>query len=197
MIAVGSFSTASLLPTQSSATSTGADPRIAVGLPAFGAVEALGLFVAFQDPEGAFAEAALPEVLPHFAHQQAADADVPVGGLDVEGEDLAGVGRVFVAGGAEGDEAEDLVALDREEGFRRAWVRGSERVHRGAVLHPQVVEVVVVDQPAVGGEPGADVDAGDSQLLSRLGAADLRTHGRRCSTSKPNSSRSRAAISER
>jgi hypothetical protein len=165
---------------QATAEAADFDPR-AVGVlhaagtvaaPAVDQVEALGDLVAAEDPEDGIGVAGLLEAAAAVLKETTADAGAPVVGVDVEGVDLSGAPRVVVSSGAEGGEADDPLA---GEGDRRLRVGGSGRVEVVPVdplLRLQRVEELVFDQAAVGGLPGADVDARDVKTLVRPGGSN-------------------------
>jgi hypothetical protein len=92
--------------------------------------------------------------------------------VDVEGVDLAGVLRVGVARGAEGGEADDLLAGEGDDRLRVGEGGGVEVVPRGSLLRLQRVEDLIGDQPPVSDLPRADVDARDVKALVRSGGSD-------------------------
>jgi hypothetical protein len=144
----------------------------AVAAPAVGEVEALGGLVAAEHPEDGVGIAGVVEAPPRVLEETAANAGAPAIGVDVEGVDLAGAPRVLVAGRAEGGEADDPLAGKGDGRLRVGGGRRVDVVPVDSLLRLQRVEELVVDQAAVGGLPGADVDARDVKTLVRPGSSD-------------------------
>jgi hypothetical protein len=147
-------------------------PGGAVAAPAVGEVEALGYFVATQDPEDRFGVAGLGEEAAGLREQLSAGAGAPVAGVDVEGVDLTRAFGVVVAGGAEDGEADDPLVVDGDDRLRVGGGGRVEVVPLGPLLRLQRVEEVVGDQAPVGDLPGADMDARDVKTLVRAGSSD-------------------------
>jgi hypothetical protein len=93
-------------------------------------------------------------------------------GVDVEGVDLGGAACIGIAGRAEGREAGDPLAGEGDERLRVGGGGGIEVVPADSLLRLQRVEESVVDQPAIGDLPRADVDARDVKTLVRPGGSN-------------------------
>src|SRR5277367_2496994 len=128
----------------------------AVTAPAVLLVEALGRLVAAQHPQDRLAMPARVQPLARPQQQCATGAGPPPPRIHVQGKQLAGAGGVLVPGGAEGRKAEQCAALEGEQRARDRRLTLAEAVARDAVLGAQPVEVLIGQQAAVGGLPGAD-----------------------------------------
>ena len=99
------------------------------------------------------------------------DAEAPGMGIDIEGGELAVVGKVGLVRGSGGGEAVDDVAGDGDDGVRMERIGVGEIVFAGAIFRAELVEIVVGEKAAVAALPGADVDARDGESVGWLGGS--------------------------
>lgn len=143
-----------------------------VGGPLVGFVEALGAEVIDKSEEVGLAEAERDHVGASGRDQSDADTESPGVGIDIEGGELAVVGKVGLLRGACGGEAVDDVAGDSDDGVGVERIGVGEIVFVGAVFRAELIEVAGGEDSGVAVLPGADVDARDGESVSRLGGTE-------------------------
>lgn len=93
-------------------------------------------------------------------------------GIDIEGGELAVVGKVVLVRGGGSGKAVDDVAGDGDDGVGLGGVGVGEVVFLGAVFGTKVVEIAGREDSGIALLPGADVDARDGESVRRLGGAE-------------------------
>ena len=122
-----------------------------------------------------------------------ADAAAPGIGIDIEGRELAVLGKVGLVRGSGGGEAEnfvvgvavaggvgeaagfgwaDDVGVSGDDGVRVGRAGVGEVVFFGAVLRAELIEIAGGEDSAVAVLPGADVDARNGERVGRLSGAE-------------------------
>jgi hypothetical protein len=144
----------------------------AVGGPLIGFVEALGAEVVDQSEEVGLPESKRDEVGAGGRDQSDADAESPGVGIDIEGGELAVVGKVGLVRRAGGGEAVEDVAGGGDDGVGLEGVGVGEIVLVGAVLGAEIVEIAGGKDSGVAVLPGADVDARDGESIGGLSGTE-------------------------
>lgn len=148
---------------------------MSVGGPLIEPVETFGANVAGEDPEHGRLESQIKQASARRRYQRDADAASPVVGFDVESVEFAEAGDVGIASWSRSGEAMDHASVGRHDGVGMKRVRVAERIFGGAIFRAKLIEVVIGHEVAVGGLPGAHMDARDCHGIGRLGGA--KQHG--------------------
>ena len=144
----------------------------AVGGPLVCLVEALGAQVVDEREEIGLTDSERRKVGACCRDQGDADAEAPGVWIDIEGGELAVVGKVGFMRRCGGGEAVDDVAGGGDDGVGLEGIGVGEIVFVGAVLGAEIVEIAGGEDSAVAVLPGADVDARDGESVGGLGGAE-------------------------
>jgi hypothetical protein len=147
----------------------------AVGGPLVGFIEVLGAEVVDKCEEVSVLQAKRDEVGAGGRDERDADAAAPGIRINIEGGELAVVGKVGLLGGTRGGEAEDLVAgiaVGGDDGVRVRIVGVREVVFLGAVLGAELIEIAGGEKSGIAMLPGADVNARDGESVGRLSGTE-------------------------
>ena len=93
-------------------------------------------------------------------------------GIDIEGCELAVIGKVGLLRGSCGGEAVEDVAGGGDDGVGACRVGVGEVVLVGAVLGAELIEITGGEDSGVALLPGADVDARDGESVRGLGGTE-------------------------
>jgi hypothetical protein len=139
-----------------------------VGGPLVGFVKALGAEVVDESEEVGVAQRERDEMSAGGRDERDADAEAPRMGIDIEGSELAVVGKVGLVGGSCSGEAVDDVTGEGDDGVGLEGIGVGEIVFFGAVLGAELIEIACGEDSCVAVLPGADVDARDGERVRRL-----------------------------
>jgi hypothetical protein len=137
--------------------------------PAIESIEALGANVSGEDPEYRRLESQIYKVSARCQYKCSANATPPVVRLDVKSEELAAAWDVRIAGRSGRGETVNHTALSRHDRVGMKWIRTAKRVLLGAIFGAKLIEIVVGEESAVCGLPGAHVNSCDCHGIRRLG----------------------------
>ena len=101
-----------------------------------------------------------------------ADAEAPGIGIDIEGGELAVVGKVGLVRGRVVAKPWRMLPDDGDDGVGLEGIRVGEIVFFSAVLGAELIEIAGGEKSAIAVLPGADVDARDGESVGGLGGAE-------------------------
>src|SRR5690349_19878798 len=148
---------------------------VSIGSPVIEPVKALGAEVPGKYPQHGRFESQINKMSASCRYQRNADAASPVIGFDVKSVEFAEARDVRVASWSRGSEAMNHASLGSHDGVGIERVWASEGVFLRPIFRAQLIEIVVGENVAVSGLPGAHMDARDCQCISRIGRA--KQHG--------------------
>jgi hypothetical protein len=146
-----------------------------VGGPLVGFVEVLGAEVVDECEEVGVPQAEGDEMGTGGGDERDADAAAPGIGINIQGGELAVVGKVRLLRGTRGGEAEDLVAeiaVGGDDGVGVGRIGVGEIVFLGAVLRAQLIEIAGGEKSGIAVLPGADVNARDGECVGGLSGTE-------------------------